>query len=631
MLTVKQPALSKRRTSRVLAGLLFLLLFAGVSWAEIIPASRTAPWQGNVGVPGGIPNRTRIYKNIVTDLGADPKGATDCSSIIQDAINKCPKDQVVYIPEGTYKFAGTIGTFKKNNYTLRGAGQGKTILKQTGGANISIRGDTPWPPPDNSSWIPISAGATKGSNTITVADTAKFAPEMMMAIGPSALPTWAHNLGNVSDTQRTLGVTFKVRSKTATTVTFDPPCPFDFSAMTPMAVSFGGSLAQGVGLESFTVQVAPGSTIQSVLYFESVYGCWVKDVELYNAYSRQMYFYNAVRCEVRRCYTHDVQAAGPNHEGIDLNTNSSWNWVEDNICNKGGAPPIEFSDAGQLTACNVASYNYVINTDPGFWDISFNHGRSSMLNLAEGNIIHKFEDDGYFGSSSHGTLLRNSIDDMVLLKHFSNYYSVVGNILGARAAIPPQVRVYDTEVSNYWSSNQFPVYELGYPNIGNPSHNGKFLGPTTPPNYQGLSNTLDGTQQLDRNVRATLIRHGNYDYANKAVIWDPNISDRVIPDSLLYSSKPSWWDNSPWPPIGSDKNPMVGTIPAQNRMLGVSSTPAPTATVPPTTAPRPSATPSSTQSPQAKKWKKKVKTGKWGRAKKNSGNQMPEGQEDISH
>src|SRR6476659_9427377 len=52
---------------------------------DIIPQERLAPWQGNVGVPGGIPNRTTIYKNIVTDLGADPTGVTPCDDILQDA------------------------------------------------------------------------------------------------------------------------------------------------------------------------------------------------------------------------------------------------------------------------------------------------------------------------------------------------------------------------------------------------------------------------------------------------------------------------------------------------------------------------------------------------------------------
>src|SRR5215467_13879929 len=85
--------------------LVLLLLSAGPAVAEIIPGNRTAPWQGNIGVHGGIPNRTTIYKNIVTDLGADPTGVHDCTAIIQNAIANCPADQVVYMPAGTFRLA----------------------------------------------------------------------------------------------------------------------------------------------------------------------------------------------------------------------------------------------------------------------------------------------------------------------------------------------------------------------------------------------------------------------------------------------------------------------------------------------------------------------------------------------
>jgi hypothetical protein len=131
-------------------------------------------------------------------------------------------------------------------------------------------------------------------------------------------------------------------------------------------------------------------------------------------------------------------------------------------------------------------------------------------------------------------------------------------------SIPPRVRSYDAgEVPNYWNNGVWPIWELGYSNIGNADHNGTFLGPTTPPDHHALGNTLDQCQQLDRNVRATLIRHGNWDRVNNAVMWDPNIPDHTIPASMLYSSRPAWWDaDFAWPPIGPDLTPIVGIIPA---------------------------------------------------------------------
>jgi len=81
------------------------------------------------------------------------------------------------------------------------------------------------------------------------------------------------------------------------------------------------------------------------------------------------------------------------------------------------------------------------------------------------------------------------------------------------------------------------------------------FGPITPPDYSALPKTLVGTQQQrDLNVKATLLRHGNWDSLNNAVIWDANIPDHTIPNSLYLTGKPSWWGDLPWPPIGPDRS-----------------------------------------------------------------------------
>jgi hypothetical protein len=79
------------------------------------------------------------------------------------------------------------------------------------------------------------------------------------------------------------------------------------------------------------------------------------------------------------------------------------------------------------------------------------------------------------------------------------------------------------------------------------------------------------------------------------VVWDPNIPDHTIPNSLYLSGRPSWWGNLPWPPIGPDLTPMVGQIPAQVRFLAMS-TPTPTPTASPTSTPTPTLIPTPTAS-----------------------------------
>ena len=544
-------------------------------------------------MPGGIPTRTTIWKNIVTDLGADPTGQVDAGPIINDAITSCPAGQVVYMPAGTFRIATGIYQTNKSNFTLRGAGQGQTILSVTENIDpIYSAGFGPWPPP--STGPAITDGATRGSNTITVADTTDFAPDMLFKISV-ATPTWAHNLGGFPDTTMNVGGVFKVRNKTANTITFDPPCPFDFSGMNPIAISSQASTIQGVGYESFTLDMSAVTANVWAIQISSAWGCWIKDVEFKNNPGRIIYMSSVVRCELRDSYTHAESVDSSNHEGLDFGDQCSWCLVENNAVSPGG-PPIVFGDGGGHCLGNVVAYNYVTSIQPGSWDATFNHGPHNMLNLCEGNVFQNaFEDDGYFGSSSHNTLFRNVIQDQVRLKHFCNYYNIVGNVLGAIPAPPPLVRVYESEVSDYWDQNLYPIYELGFPNIGNAHFDGTF-GPTTPPDYSANGNNLTDpeNQTFDRNVKNTIIRHGNFDYVNNATVWDPNIPDHAIPNSLYLAGQPAWWGNLPWPPIGPDLTPMVGQIPAEVRFLSMG-TPTPTATASPT----PPATPTATFTPTA--------------------------------
>ena len=124
----------------------------------------------------------------------------------------------------------------------------------------------------------------------------------------------------------------------------------------------------------------------------------------------------------------------------------------------GGRPPVILGDGSGGASCNVIAYNYAfLNSTTGYYDISLNHGPHNMLNLVEGNVIENYRDDGYFGSCSHNTLFRNRISDSLELKHFSNYYSVVGNVL----AISGYQTSYEATEEG---PNTIPFYELGWPN-----------------------------------------------------------------------------------------------------------------------------------------------------------------------
>jgi hypothetical protein len=69
----------------------------------------------------------------------------------------------------------------------------------------------------------------------------------------------------------------------------------------------------------------------------------------------------------------------------------------------------------------------------------------------------------------------------------------------------------------------------------------------------GADPYLDGTKG------SYFFKHGNYDYVNNAVTWDPNTPDHTLPNSFYLSSEPSFFQAGasctyPWPwvtPTGS--------------------------------------------------------------------------------
>jgi hypothetical protein len=545
----------------------FALLVSTSALATIVPADRITTWNGNVGIPGGIPNRTTIYKNMVT-AGADNKGGTDCSAILQNAINTCPANQVIYFPAGTYRINGFITNPTRSNITIRGAGMGGTrLMLYSGVANGAFDiGASDWPRPVAS--LAITGGATAGSNRINLLNTSSITVGKLIRIEQTN-PAWVKQLIGLTNNMSFL---FKVTAKTSNSVTFSPPLPFTLTNFPKLAV-YPRYPIQGVGIEGLTFDLTYCAA-SSAVFLEQAYGCWFKGVEVYHANSRQIWMYWTINCEIRECYTHDTRSSGPNHEGIDLYQDDCWNLIENNTCVKGGFPMIVLGDSKGGCSGNVVGYNYCYNIDTGTSlggaEISVNHGPHNMMNLFEGNIASGFISDGYYGSSSHNTVFRNWFNAnhptitqhliAVNLDRWSDYFNIVGNVLGYSGFPASPNGLYETKLPYPYSTRL--IYRLGFPNLGNTGFSGTW-GPNTPPNY---ANQID-PQNLDRNVKNTVIRHGNYDYSTHKLNWDPNIVDHILPNSYYLADKPSWFGNLTWPPIDPTKPSLAAatSIPAGYR------------------------------------------------------------------
>jgi hypothetical protein len=321
------------------------------------------------------------------------------------------------------------------------------------------------------------------------------------------------------------------------------------------------------GVENLTVS-ADESYSGSMIQFWNTYASWIRHVETaWGNGNEHIFLYGCLRNEVRDSYIHDTYSTTDGYGILTVKSSDDRGGctgllVENNIFSGFFQSMILETEVGSAVA-----YNFSRNARYDGWpeyqvpDFNANHGEHGMMLLFEGNVAAGFQNDGYHGSTSHITLFRNWLSGRhvdaartgnvktVDLTRFSYYHNVVGNVLGSEDW-PAGIGEYEmTGQPGY--TEQAVIYRLGYPNMGN---NG--FSASNPP-----SNADDGGH--DPKVAETLLRHANYDYESRAVVWDPAIAARALPDSLYSSAKPAWWGASAFPPIGPDRTPMVAKIPAE--------------------------------------------------------------------
>jgi hypothetical protein len=553
----------------------------------ILTSAQVYPWEGNVGVDGGIPSRETIYTTLSPGVSATG---------ISNTLKSCPSGQVVQLNAGTYDLGGgVIDVDSDSDWTLRGAGMGQTTLTNVR-FNLGQYWDT-WNTPTN-----VTA-ASKGVSTITVASVADLSAGNLVLIeqdndaevfgygaGGSGSPTSnSISSGRERNNLRNQHCMNKIVSIDGTDLTLEVPIPFELEASrNPRLVRHTQPGPQNAGIEDLTVDQNNSST-NPCLWFKGAYGCWWKNVELKNWTSYGIEFGFCFRCEVRGCYIHDPSSF-TNSRGYCLQLNPACNClIVDNVFTHFQSG-ITFQGG---TAANVVAYNAVFDcnydggTDGVFLPAIYgNHTPYPCFNLFEGNCSNGFAADNYYGPSGYGTLLRNFLTgtDPVVDPTASSYsnrkvlsidahqlhYNVIGNVLG-QSPVPasidldliPATRTYDESGFLTWQQDAGTVdgfsallnivYRLGYPFIGN---NG----------YDAIGTNLD---DLDETVRDTITLHGNWDADTETVEWDAGIADHDVPDSYFLSAKPSWFGNRNWPPYESStpSGADLEAIPAGYRLV----------------------------------------------------------------
>jgi PKD repeat protein len=543
-------------------------------------ADRWIDWSG-AGVPGGIAQyrdggaNARSLGVSVLNYGADPTGAKNSSTAFANAQSACPAGSYIYIPNGTYLMSGSVSL--ASDRTWRGQSVTGTIIKFSGGGGFASPAQ--WPPPTYSAnGVAVTAGATKGSRVLTVASTSSFSVGGLVQL-TQLTPSYMHANSSNSwtaeswfgyDSSRLSSIMFTVAAvdSAARKVTLDHALPQDMTSsplLTPRA-----TLTRGVGFENLQFDCT-NSTSNQVIQIVNATSCWIYGCYFKRMYDRSAWFEEVTNCTFEHNHSDHGQGLGRNCEGLDFVGNACWCLVQDNTFHSAGYPMIMFGDWQGGCAGNVVGYNFLNGFNQGY-DLSTapltaddSHGPPCVFNLWEGNVGEIFGNDGYYGSAGFGTYFRNRIwgttsemdyADQCCLEftHWSYMYTVVGNVLGTPAGSNWNTtgrtsQVFEASGGSFQSPQ---IYRLGYPDMGNRSYSGTGSNPSSSTYY-------------DTNVKATLIRHGNYDYVNQAVLWESSIANHVLPTSLYLQSAPSWYGAHAFPAIGPDVAGYTQNTPASAR------------------------------------------------------------------
>ncbi len=583
-------------------------LQVGTAVGQIIPANRTANWS-LAGVPGGIPTRSTIFVNVLTTTNPSYKcagnGVTDDSTAIANAIRDCPSNQVVYLPAATYCVATRIYFASKNNFTIRGDGQGKTIIKDkvTAGqlfafGQVAGKGNGADNYLSGSNSISLSSGYTQGSSNLVTTGSSLGIPNSgvvfhvgdlvqmselndtnVTSIGQNGQQTFS---SITSDGQHCLNQMFLITAITnGTNLSVWPPVAWNYkSSLSPILYLqdfshyFLPSVSHQIGFEHFSITNAIGATSQKHAFdLYCLVQSWVYDVEIVDEKNYCGFMDDSLQCQIDGCTFHASSTNTVYYQNYDWETEfSSFVLFQNNIfsgCFEG--LQIDSGGCGNVVAYNLFT-NLFNNADPASFSplLSLSHGAYPMLNLVEGNVTGGLQGDFYWGSAGYDTIFRNDITSVdtewngpgtegnnIALKIDSQnlFYNVVGNILG----VPNISSISDGSLKTYAymmtgnpgiDGEQPVIYRLGYPGIDS----------------NGNTGTNSGNQSLDTNVLATMIMVQNFDYFHNAI---QNTTNVPLPLSYYLTTKPSWFGNCPWPPFDPNNaaSASVTNIPAGYRFI----------------------------------------------------------------
>jgi hypothetical protein len=321
------------------------------------------------------------------------------------------------------------------------------------------------------------------------------------------------------------------------------------------------SITQLNGIENLSVDGSADGFATVGMY--DCYQCWAKNVTLLNGARDSIYFRQSAFDVVQDSYFYQAQG----HASVSYNIEpslASGILVVNNIMQQTTEPIM----LNGCTGC-VFAYNFGVDqiAFPNFtWGAFSGHSAGNTMNLWEGNNFPWIQADDAWGSTTQATLYRNFLrgwelgrtqaSTPVINRSYNRVFNIVGNVLGQPGYHTGYQTIATSTTTVSGGSEDLNIYTLG-----------------TAFDTACGTGTVRSSPFCDTGAVSTLMRWANWDTVTNAAKFDTteaspgaasfvsanftssyfNTLSHSLPNSLYYSSTPSWWPSGKaWPPIGPD-------------------------------------------------------------------------------
>lgn len=477
---------------------------------------------------------------------------------------------------------------------------------------IIIIGPSRYPSSDASTSVNLTVDGTQGTSTVTVSNASGFAAGQFVMLDelsgaswkdtpagfPSSAKVWAgdrvvwnmhwpqqqflDDSGNAdasgpydvtpgdtpaamswfSRTNRPTCEIKEVLSVSGSTITFTTPLHISYrtshtAQLTRYTLSGGTSGSNSIHVKNAGVEdLAVKGGADGQIRFEAAAYSWAKNIDSSQWLGEGFAVDSSFRIEIRDSYIHKGSWPEPGGGGyaISFAQGSSEVLVENNaILDSCKMMVVRSCGAG-----SVFGYNYTDDAwdfDNPVWvevGINASHMAGPHHVLFEGNYAQNADSDYTHGNAIYLTFLRNwlsgkrkSFPDVstnsraVGLAYGSWWDTFIGNVLGRSGQMSGWVYDDPSMAAGTASWRNKDIWEIGY----------------DPERF---------TMVPDTQTLTTLMRGGNYDFLNNQTVWTSSVPAQTIPPSFYLSSKPAFFGNTPWPPVGPDVANFTNILPAQS-------------------------------------------------------------------